>query len=374
MAAVGVAAAVVGSVVLNLGVNMQKLSLRRNLELPLAQQRPYFRQRLWLLGMAVFLGGNLSDLVAFNFVSPAVTTPLGSVSLISNVFFGWWLLGDPVDRFLLLATAAMLLGAVLTTVFAVRGAQEEEYTAARLRARLSQGSYVAYTVCVLALAVASFVYFQRVFRYLRSRSASGRVREFSSLLSPRQLFLTRLALPTFAALVASQTVLFVKASVKLVSYSFQRESQLDEALTWISIGVAVLSAITQVHYLQVGLKYFSSSWIVPVFYVSWTLSSITGSGIVYRDFAHFRAATYALFALGLALIFFGVWQLSSSVAARPDAAAERPAVVDSAEREIGLPVTSARRGKGAGNGDEEDAAFMARSELAIAEESQEQEE
>ena len=50
---------------------------------------------------------------------------------------------------------------------------------------------------------------------------------------------------------------------------------------------------------------------VPVYYVLFTLSTIVGSNILYRDFENEDPHTIFLFGTGCALTFYGVWLLTS---------------------------------------------------------------
>ena len=91
---IGVCSAIAGSLTLNLGINIQKLAFVRRAALPvrvLAVQGGIYRNPLWVFGLIIFLIGNAGDAVGLTFTAQSVITPLGSVSLVSNVFFAWLL-------------------------------------------------------------------------------------------------------------------------------------------------------------------------------------------------------------------------------------------------------------------------------------------
>ncbi len=325
----GILICLIGDVILNLGVNIQKYSHAQNQRLPLEERHHYLTQWRWWLGMIVFLLGNLGELLALSLISPTLTTPLGSVSLVSNVIFAHLLLREAFDRSMLLATIAIIMGAVFITTSSVAGT-DQEFSAADLATMLSSLQYIAYicSVAVLIAASYSFVHYQfyirtsvpHLYDFLQLQppySRSQRTREINAdtfrLLPPNIKCFTQFCLPTFAGLVGSQTVLFVKATSSLVRYSYSTHSnQFIYPLANICLFLAVASALTQVHFMNVSLRAFNTSYVVPVFYVSWTLSSVIGAGCLFNDFADFAFFNYVAFIAGLMLVFSGVWLLSSS--------------------------------------------------------------
>lgn len=67
----------------------------------------------------------------------------------------------------------------------------------------------------------------------------------------------------------------------------------------------------QIRYLNMAMERFGNTETVPVYYVLFTLTTIVGSNILYRDFEKADRVTVALFALGCALTFSGVKLLTS---------------------------------------------------------------
>ena len=64
-------------------------------------------------------------------------------------------------------------------------------------------------------------------------------------------------------------------------------------------------------YLNMAMEQFGNTETVPVYYVLFTLSTIVGSNILYRDFEHAPSSALLAFAAGCALTFAGVKLLTS---------------------------------------------------------------
>lgn len=67
----------------------------------------------------------------------------------------------------------------------------------------------------------------------------------------------------------------------------------------------------QVRYVNRALQRFDSTQVIPVQFVIFTLSVITGSAILYRDFEKFTSENAVKFIGGCLMTFFGVWLITS---------------------------------------------------------------
>lgn len=116
---VGVITTLLFSTVLNFGQNLLR---KGNL---VAQTDPalrgsVFRSKWWWSGLVVFVAGNCGDFLSYLCAPPSIIAPLGSVSLVSNNFIAHFFLGENISWRDALATALIVSGAVLTTVYVRR--------------------------------------------------------------------------------------------------------------------------------------------------------------------------------------------------------------------------------------------------------------
>lgn len=116
---VGVVTTLIFSTVLNFGHNLLR---KGNL---VAQTDPalrgsVFRSKWWWSGLVVFVAGNCGDFLSYLCAPPSIIAPLGSVSLVSNNFIAHFFLGEAISWRDALATALIVSGAVLTTVYVRR--------------------------------------------------------------------------------------------------------------------------------------------------------------------------------------------------------------------------------------------------------------
>ncbi|ORX90792.1 hypothetical protein K493DRAFT_304606 [Basidiobolus meristosporus CBS 931.73] len=100
---------------------------------------------------------------------------------------------------------------------------------------------------------------------------------------PRTSPLVRYVLPlsyaAIGAMMATMTTLFAKSLINLLSVSIiQKENQFTSALAWVILIVTIITAFSQVYWINMGLKRYDAMLQVPVFYVIWSVFDIIGGG------------------------------------------------------------------------------------------------
>ncbi|KAF9111416.1 hypothetical protein BGX27_004961 [Mortierella sp. AM989] len=133
--------------------------------------------------------------------------------------------------------------------------------------------------------------------------------------SPLLRFCLPLAYASLGGMMASYTVLFAKSLINLLVASiFDGQNQFTSVLAWVILIVTVVTAVSQVYWINMGLKKYDALLQVPVFFTVWVLLDIVGGGIYYGEFAGFTATKYVLFCLGVGIVFFGVALLAKRLA------------------------------------------------------------
>ena len=84
----GCLASMVGTVCLNLGINLQKYGLTYEGKRPAHLRRPMVKNPRWIFGFVVFLVSNLGDFVGLSMAPQTVIMAVGTVSIVSNMIFG----------------------------------------------------------------------------------------------------------------------------------------------------------------------------------------------------------------------------------------------------------------------------------------------
>ncbi|XJO74685.1 hypothetical protein BDV3_005470 [Batrachochytrium dendrobatidis] len=124
---------------------------------------------------------------------------------------------------------------------------------------------------------------------------------------------------SLGGLMATITVLFAKATVHLLSATFfEGNNQFNNFGSWLITGVTVVTAVSQIYWINMGLQRYDALLQIPVFYVVWTLFDVVGGGIYFDEFRGFNTKQYALFIFSVCVIFAGVSVLASRLKSLSD--------------------------------------------------------
>lgn len=299
----GVMASTVGSIVLNLGINLQRLAHTKMAALPVEERRPYVRDPLWLFGFAIFILGNAGDAIGLTFTPQSVITPIGSVSLVSNLFFARCLIKEHIGL-QTLASVVLIIGGVLAIVLSADSTCSVE-TVDTILTHWSQTPFIVFAALhvVAMLAV-------NVFVVLKERKMAASQSDKLSLLTPSERKQLRFAYPLVASMYATWTVLLVKTVGELLKETFRGENQFTRWEAYMFFLGAALSAPLQVYYLNSGLRLFESLFIVPAFYFAWVCGSVAVGASYWGEFDGFMDWQFGVFCTGIATSIAGVFLLS----------------------------------------------------------------
>ncbi|KAF9917586.1 hypothetical protein FBU30_000677 [Linnemannia zychae] len=146
--------------------------------------------------------------------------------------------------------------------------------------------------------------------------------------SPLLRFCLPLSYAALGGMMASYTVLFAKSLINLLVTSiFDGQNQFTSVIAWVILIVTVVTAVSQVYWINMGLRKYDALLQVPVFFTIWVLLDIVGGGIYYDEFSGFTAKKYVLFCFGVLTVFFGVSLLAKRLAllAKEDVGESQPA-------------------------------------------------
>eukprot|EP01083_Nonionella_stella_P064007 166444_1 len=104
---VGAFLSIAGSVCSNIGVNVQKHGQNINARRHADDRRSYHNQPFWWLGLFLVIVGSLGDFFALGFAAQSIVAPIGSITLVANIFFGRFCLQEHLQRTDIHAAAAM---------------------------------------------------------------------------------------------------------------------------------------------------------------------------------------------------------------------------------------------------------------------------
>lgn len=278
----GVAISICGNLMISIALNIQKYSHNKNELIEKGKQVPYLKRPMWWLGMALMLGGEVGNFLAYGFAPASLVAPLGTVALVSNCIIAPFVLKEKFRVQDLIGIALAVGGAVLVVLYS--SAESKVYTAEELKAIWKTTKTIVY----LSLTFAAII----VLTYLSPKYGH------------RFLALDMLLVGIYAGYTVSAT--------KAVS-SLLNQGALEMFTEWIfyvMILMLVVTGVLQVRYLQKALQKFDSTEVIPTQFVMFTLFAILAGGVLYDDFENMSTMDILLFCVGIGLTFAGVYLIS----------------------------------------------------------------
>eukprot|EP00474_Spongospora_subterranea_P010470 CRZ10928.1 hypothetical protein [Spongospora subterranea] len=326
-AIVGVLLCILGGIVDNLGVTVQKLSHRRRLP------GHYCTKRLWLVGVSMYLLGNVCNGLGLSLAPQSDVAAVGSLTLVWNACNSYFFLEEGLNKPIIAGISIVLLGSLTAVAF---GSPSPPATMEMLlQIDCSSIIYMITVASCLSISAVGIRMVQRKYQLaLDEKKQLGIYSVADPLLVTNrsstilcyddgsnaltkkkaaarffnlELFLA-ISIPTYTGVLGSFTVLFAKTCAVLVRTSFS-EHGFNQFKSWplyLAVILTLLFGALQIHLLNVALRSHDQLIVVPAFAVSLEAFNILGGMIVFKDGASLSKVSMVLFICCVSISFLGV--------------------------------------------------------------------
>ncbi|GAA5990074.1 hypothetical protein JCM10908_005811 [Rhodotorula pacifica] len=118
-----------------------------------------------------------------------------------------------------------------------------------------------------------------------------------------------------SGLLSGQTLILAKSGVKLVTSAINKSdpneaNQFTSPLSWLIVILLVVCAVTQVYALQLALKCFDATFVVPVLFATYTVGGFLNSLVYLNQTDAYRLPIFLMIWLSIAVLIAGVVMLS----------------------------------------------------------------
>eukprot|EP00584_Thalassiosira_punctigera_P007288 CAMPEP_0172539342 /NCGR_PEP_ID=MMETSP1067-20121228/10554_1 /TAXON_ID=265564 ORGANISM="Thalassiosira punctigera, Strain Tpunct2005C2" /NCGR_SAMPLE_ID=MMETSP1067 /ASSEMBLY_ACC=CAM_ASM_000444 /LENGTH=409 /DNA_ID=CAMNT_0013325013 /DNA_START=211 /DNA_END=1436 /DNA_ORIENTATION=- len=274
----------------SVGVNLQKLSMGREeiryKSSGIAERLPYF-QPLWIFGFALTTLDAVDDFFIMGLAPQSLLVPLGALSLGFNFVLAPFFHKEVVTLGIVLATAIVYCGTVVTLVFGPK--DESDCDLAQIRTFASAPEFLWYQA-FCALFFCSFS-----LHGARRREGYG-VLHYCAL----------------AGCLGGQTMLLMKCSSEIVLNTLAKWDFGD----WTSSPVPYLlpcamigSLCVELHLLNKGLHKFEALRVVPMYQSFIIFFGITGGLTFFQEYRTMSPLDKSMYSVGSAILLVGVMLL-----------------------------------------------------------------
>ncbi|EPQ27507.1 uncharacterized protein PFL1_05045 [Pseudozyma flocculosa PF-1] len=245
----------------------------------------YLQNPIWWAGMATMIVGEVANFAAYTFAPPILVTPLGALSVLIGAVLASFILKEELGRLGRVGCGLCLVGTVIIVVNAPE--DKEIQTVDEMLNYALQPGFMFY--CLFVLAFALFMIFRMVPKYGRK---------------------TPLVYISICSLVGSISVMSVKGLGVALKLTFDGNNQFSHPSTYCFLIVVVVCILTQMNYFNKALDQFNTNVVNPIYYVTFTTSTLLASFLLFRGFNTSGAAPAVSLLGGFLVIFAGVYLLN----------------------------------------------------------------
>eukprot|EP01006_Ploeotia_vitrea_P025318 TRINITY_DN58199_c0_g1_i4.p1 TRINITY_DN58199_c0_g1~~TRINITY_DN58199_c0_g1_i4.p1 ORF type:complete len:406 (+),score=200.15 TRINITY_DN58199_c0_g1_i4:71-1288(+) len=180
----------------------------------------YCSQKLWLGGLSLVIIGSVCDFAALAFAAQSVVAPLGSLTLVSNLWLAQLLLGEKISRQEIVATLGIVTGSALAVAFASH--EDVDYQIDELFALYAKLRFFIYAFLVLLTLLVMRVMVHYIESIYDDCLHGALPRHSYNKWAGYHRFLY----PAMAGTVGAQSVLFAKTTAELLKLAFQGQGNI----------------------------------------------------------------------------------------------------------------------------------------------------
>uniref|UniRef100_K7FYT8 NIPA like domain containing 2 n=1 Tax=Pelodiscus sinensis TaxID=13735 RepID=K7FYT8_PELSI len=279
----GVLLAIIGNFLISISLNIQKYA---HLQLACqADQKPYYTSTLWWCGISLMGLGELGNAAAYGFAPAALIAPLGCVSVIGELVFHVLLM--LFHRTLVIKGGTLAIaGTYLLVTFAPNVTQE--LTATKIQNYLVSWQFLIYAILEIIIFCILLYFYKR--------------KDLTHIV----------VLLMMVALLASPTIISVKAVAGMITFSAKGKIQLTYPIFYIMFIIMVTSCVFQVKFLNHAMQLYNATVVVPINFVFFTTSAIIAGIIFYQEFQGAAFLSVFMFLFGCLLSFLGVFIITQN--------------------------------------------------------------
>ncbi|XP_053738053.1 NIPA-like protein 2 [Synchiropus splendidus] len=277
----GIIISICGNVLISISLNIQKyahvLQSQRG-------SRPYYTSFRWWCGVVLMGVGELGNFAAYGFAPASLIAPLGCVSVIASAIISVVFLKETVQSSDIVGCTLAITGTYVLVTFA-------PHTSTHVTAHLVQYYLISWQFLLyVAVEVTIFSILLYVYKWRKVKHI--------------------VIVILLVALLASATVISVKAVSGMITETIKGDLQLIYPIFYVMVIIMVASCAFQIKFLNQAMKMFDATEVVPINFVFFTASAIVAGVVFYQEFEGLAALNIFMFLFGCLLSFLGVFLIA----------------------------------------------------------------
>ncbi|XP_061675530.1 NIPA-like protein 2 isoform X3 [Syngnathoides biaculeatus] len=277
----GIIISICGNFLISVSLNIQKYA---HVCLSLQGSKPYYTSVRWWCGLVLMGVGELGNFAAYGFAPASLIAPLGCASVIASALISVIFLKETLCVSNIVGGTLAITGTYVLVTFA-------PHTSTHITAHLVQYYVISWhfllylMIEVIAFCILLFLYKKKKMKHI-------------------------VIVMLLVALLASLTVISVKAVSGMIAETIKGHLQLIYPIFYVMLVVMVASCAFQIKFLNQAMKMFDATEVVPINFVFFTASAIVAGIIFYQEFEDLALLNIFMFLFGCLLSFLGVFLIA----------------------------------------------------------------
>jgi hypothetical protein len=312
---IGITVTILTSVIGSLGLTLQQKSfINQNSQLaePLTPFRKFYRKHLWAIGFGIYLlGSATSSVSSIGSLPVTLLAPVGAFSLISNALFAKFILDDVLSYLSLIGTAIIVIGAGIVGYYGV--IPDKIHNLDELLLLYQRPGFIIY-FSIQELLLATLLiwnYFYNEKRLIKSESSLLPEKlPFSKYSVEINRTIIGLIYGACASAIQTQSILFCKSGIQLLTLTFGGNNQFNHILTWVIVLGLIVSVVVQLFFLNKGIEYCDIVVGIPSNYCVATLFCLFNGLAYFNQWSDLSWFNFIMVIIGTGILSTGVVLLS----------------------------------------------------------------
>jgi hypothetical protein len=282
------------------------------------------------------------------FAPQSVVMPVGALTLVLNIAIAHFMMGEKLEKNDIIATFFIVVGAVNVAVsYGVLGENgTQDYSLDDLLLMYRTWSMFIYMLGVAGVVLSLFAILRRCEKTAEIPMEAGAAAPSHRLRSILRRW-HPVCYAGMSGIFGSCSVIMAASTMQLLKTTFKGTNQFKRVETYLILIAMIAFIMMQTHFLALGLKYFDSLFIVPVFQCFFIIFSIFGGAIYFRELDSFTVPQWVLFLLAVGVTLGGILLMSSremEVFSHDDRAPRTPEITDCAHHSAASGASDQGRG------------------------------
>lgn len=323
---IGTLVGVLSSAAQSVGLTLQRKShVQEDMVLNEGSRRPPYQRPLWRLGFLLFLIANLlGSSIQITTLPLIILSPLQAVGLVFNSVCSAAILDEGFTAFSIAGTVLVAVGALAIAGF---GSIEEPYhSLEELLTLMNRSPFVSWIMlsCIMVMILLSWI---SAVKFIHKRNYDltqlPQCIQFAApvldLPHDEFRFLKGCLYGVVSGILSAHSLLLAKSAVELLLNAILRSNygNFENIRCWLIIVSFFVLAITQLVFLNKGLRFVSTSVLYPLVFCIYNITNILNGLIFYNQFHILTKFQITMICFGTVLVLMGVlflsWRLEDKI-------------------------------------------------------------